>query len=234
MALDNVYNQIKILAARIEYYINEGRYPFLNPKHNEDFYMKMLRFMKLSLSECWLAIHRAKRTYDNLVGKKGYALVFWSLDDLLMFNLSKIIWGSEGQLSQVEIDMKFLSTLIDYFYINWRFPFEEAEYREVFYKNCMDMTIPFFRDNIDRSNTEIKKLEKRIDEIVDRLYEDFSPSIGVANIGSNYCTAVHLKSHDGFEIEESGTAGTASSSMAKTEHPDKPHHQVTDAWKSAN
>ncbi|KAK1583887.1 hypothetical protein Q3G72_027887 [Acer saccharum] len=133
MVLDNVYNQIKILAAMIEYYINEGKYPFPNPKHYEDFYTKMLRFMKLSLGECWLAIHRAKRTYENLVGKKGIALVFWSIDDLLMFNLSKIIWGSEGQRSQVEIDMKFLSTLIDYFYINWRC-LEKIERAETNYK----------------------------------------------------------------------------------------------------
>ncbi|KAL5792745.1 hypothetical protein ACOSP7_001339 [Xanthoceras sorbifolium] len=39
-----------------------------------------------------------------------------------------------------------------------------------------------FKDTIDWRNTEIKKLEKRINEIVDRLYEDFSLSVGVANI----------------------------------------------------
>ncbi|KAK3193546.1 hypothetical protein Dsin_024856 [Dipteronia sinensis] len=39
-----------------------------------------------------------------------------------------------------------------------------------------------FKDTIDWRNTEIKKLEKRINEIVDRLYEDFSQSVGVENI----------------------------------------------------
>ncbi|KAJ0051873.1 hypothetical protein Pint_01726 [Pistacia integerrima] len=38
------------------------------------------------------------------------------------------------------------------------------------------------KDVIDRRTTEIKKLEKRINEIVDRLYKDFSRSVGVANI----------------------------------------------------
>lgn len=51
-------------------------------------------------------------------------------------------------------------------------------------------TIVFFTENIflqvkgavDKRNTEIKKLEKRINEIVDRIYRDFSKSVGVANI----------------------------------------------------
>lgn len=38
------------------------------------------------------------------------------------------------------------------------------------------------KDVLDRRTTEIKKLEKRINEIVDRLYKDFSRSVGVANI----------------------------------------------------
>lgn len=38
------------------------------------------------------------------------------------------------------------------------------------------------KDAVDKRNTEIKKLEKRINEIVDRIYRDFSKSVGVANI----------------------------------------------------
>ncbi|KAE9612203.1 putative structural maintenance of chromosomes protein [Lupinus albus] len=35
---------------------------------------------------------------------------------------------------------------------------------------------------VDRRNTEIHKLEKRINEITDRIYKEFSKSVGVANI----------------------------------------------------
>ncbi|KAJ4726889.1 Structural maintenance of chromosomes protein [Melia azedarach] len=38
------------------------------------------------------------------------------------------------------------------------------------------------QDKIDRRTMDIKKLENRINEIVDRLYKDFSKSVGVANI----------------------------------------------------
>lgn len=39
-----------------------------------------------------------------------------------------------------------------------------------------------FKEAIDKRSTEINKLEKRINEIVDRIYRDFSRSVGVANI----------------------------------------------------
>lgn len=39
-----------------------------------------------------------------------------------------------------------------------------------------------FQAAIDKRSTEIKKLEKRINEIVDRIYRDFSISVGVGNI----------------------------------------------------
>lgn len=39
-----------------------------------------------------------------------------------------------------------------------------------------------FKEAIDRRSTEINKLEKRINEITDRIYKDFSKSVGVANI----------------------------------------------------
>lgn len=35
---------------------------------------------------------------------------------------------------------------------------------------------------VDKRSVLIKKLEKRINEIVDRIYRDFSESVGVANI----------------------------------------------------
>lgn len=38
------------------------------------------------------------------------------------------------------------------------------------------------KDKIDRRTTDINKLESRINEITDRLYRDFSESVGVANI----------------------------------------------------
>ena len=39
-----------------------------------------------------------------------------------------------------------------------------------------------FKDAIDKRSTDINKLAKRINEIVDRIYKDFSKSVGVANI----------------------------------------------------
>ncbi|MED6147276.1 Structural maintenance of chromosomes protein 1 [Stylosanthes scabra] len=38
------------------------------------------------------------------------------------------------------------------------------------------------RDAVDKRKSEISKLEKRINEITDRIYKDFSKSVGVANI----------------------------------------------------
>ena len=37
-------------------------------------------------------------------------------------------------------------------------------------------------DAVRKRNAEIGKLEKRINEITDRIYKDFSKSVGVANI----------------------------------------------------
>ncbi|XP_022960554.1 structural maintenance of chromosomes protein 1-like isoform X1 [Cucurbita moschata] len=38
------------------------------------------------------------------------------------------------------------------------------------------------KNGVDKRNTDIRKLERRINEIVDRIYRDFSKSVGVANI----------------------------------------------------
>lgn len=43
--------------------------------------------------------------------------------------------------------------------------------------NCLQL-----KDLIDKRSTDIRKLEKRINEIVDRLFKNFSQSVGVANI----------------------------------------------------
>ena len=43
--------------------------------------------------------------------------------------------------------------------------------------NCLQL-----KDVIDKRSTVIRKLEKRINEIVDRLFKNFSQSVGVANI----------------------------------------------------
>lgn len=38
------------------------------------------------------------------------------------------------------------------------------------------------KDSIDKRSSDIRKLEKRINEIVDRIYKDFSQAVGVKNI----------------------------------------------------
>ncbi|KAI9185687.1 hypothetical protein LWI28_009684 [Acer negundo] len=93
-------DQIQILAYMIEYYISEQSYPLLEFQHY-------------------------KKEYKNLARKN---LVFSSIEDLLFFNLSDIIWGSDqGELSSVEDDMKFLAAMIDYYIRKWRYPSEETE-----------------------------------------------------------------------------------------------------------
>ncbi|EOX94450.1 Structural maintenance of chromosome 1 protein, putative isoform 5 [Theobroma cacao] len=52
-------------------------------------------------------------------------------------------------------------------------------------KKEIGLITPEFRklkDLIDKRSTDIRKLEKRINEIVDRLFKNFSQSVGVANI----------------------------------------------------
>lgn len=45
------------------------------------------------------------------------------------------------------------------------------------FKSCLQL-----KQAIDKRSAEIRKIEKRINEIVDRIYKDFSKSVGVANI----------------------------------------------------
>ncbi|KAK2639493.1 hypothetical protein Ddye_027288 [Dipteronia dyeriana] len=121
-------DQIKILASMIEYYISEQSYPFQEFQHYKVFYRKWLHLDRYSPKKCLITICRLKLEYKDLAGKdKGKDLVFSSIEDLLFFNLSDIIWGSEGELSPVEDDMKFLAAMIDYYIRKWRYPSEETE-----------------------------------------------------------------------------------------------------------
>ncbi|XVE77921.1 hypothetical protein DITRI_Ditri13aG0103100 [Diplodiscus trichospermus] len=47
---------------------------------------------------------------------------------------------------------------------------------------CITPEVRKLKDVIDKRSTDIEKLEKRINEIVDRLFKSFSQSVGVANI----------------------------------------------------
>ncbi|KAK1583537.1 hypothetical protein Q3G72_024688 [Acer saccharum] len=122
-------DQIKILACMIEYYISEQSYPFPEFQHYKVFYKKWLHLDLSSSKECLITIYGLKKEYKNLAGKnKGNDLVFSSIEDLVLFNLSDIIWGSDrGELSPVEDYMKFLAAWIDYYIRKWRFPSEETE-----------------------------------------------------------------------------------------------------------
>ncbi|TXG67342.1 hypothetical protein EZV62_008617 [Acer yangbiense] len=122
-------DQIQILACMIEYYISEQTYPFQEFQHYKVFYKKWLHLDRYSSKVFLITIYGLKMEYNNLAGKnKGKDLVFSSIEDLLFFNLSDIIWGSDqGELSEVEDDMKFLAAMIDYYIRKWRFPSEETE-----------------------------------------------------------------------------------------------------------
>ncbi|XP_052731327.1 structural maintenance of chromosomes protein 1 isoform X3 [Vigna angularis] len=47
---------------------------------------------------------------------------------------------------------------------------------------CISPELKKLNDAVNKSNAEIRKLERRINEITDRIYRDFSKSVGVANI----------------------------------------------------
>ncbi|TXG67383.1 hypothetical protein EZV62_008658 [Acer yangbiense] len=116
-------DQIQILACMIEYYISEQSYPLQEFQHYKVFYKKWLHLDRYSSKVFLITIYGLKMEYKNLAGKnKVKDLVFSSIEDLLFFNLSDIIWGSDqGELSSVEDDMKFLAAMIDYYYIRkWR------------------------------------------------------------------------------------------------------------------
>lgn len=48
--------------------------------------------------------------------------------------------------------------------------------------DCISPELKKLKDSIDKRSAEIRKLEKRINEIVDRIYKDFSEYVGVNNI----------------------------------------------------
>ncbi|KAG4981974.1 hypothetical protein JHK87_026723 [Glycine soja] len=47
---------------------------------------------------------------------------------------------------------------------------------------CISPDLQKLNDAVNKSNADVRKLEKRINEITDRIYRDFSKSVGVANI----------------------------------------------------
>ncbi|QCE06382.1 structural maintenance of chromosome 1 [Vigna unguiculata] len=47
---------------------------------------------------------------------------------------------------------------------------------------CISPELKKLNDAVNKNNAEIRKLERRINEITDRIYRDFSKSVGVANI----------------------------------------------------
>ncbi|XP_022640516.1 structural maintenance of chromosomes protein 1-like [Vigna radiata var. radiata] len=47
---------------------------------------------------------------------------------------------------------------------------------------CISPELKKLNEAVNKSNAEIRKLERRINEITDRIYRDFSKSVGVANI----------------------------------------------------
>ncbi|XP_040863986.1 structural maintenance of chromosomes protein 1 isoform X3 [Glycine max] len=47
---------------------------------------------------------------------------------------------------------------------------------------CISPELQKLNDAVNKSNADVRKLERRINEITDRIYRDFSKSVGVANI----------------------------------------------------
>ncbi|KAK4795735.1 hypothetical protein SAY86_028061 [Trapa natans] len=61
------------------------------------------------------------------------------------------------------------------------------------------------KDSIDKRNSDIRKLEKRINEIVDRIYKDFSQAVGVKNIREyeeNQLKAAQSMAEERFSVSD--------------------------------
>ncbi|KAJ0246997.1 Structural maintenance of chromosomes protein 1 [Hirschfeldia incana] len=88
--------------------------------------------------------------------------------------ISGKISGLEKKIQYAEIEKKS---------INDKLPHLEQEKRNIADESRrINVELSKSRAEVDKRNTEIRKLEKRINEIVDRIYRDFSQSVGVANI----------------------------------------------------
>lgn len=61
------------------------------------------------------------------------------------------------------------------------------------------------KDSIDKRSSDIRKLEKRINEIVDRIYKDFSQAVGVKNIREyeeNQLKAAQSMAEERFNVSD--------------------------------
>lgn len=88
--------------------------------------------------------------------------------------ISGKISGLEKKIQYAEIEKKSIQD---------KLPHLEQEKRNITDESRrINVELSKSRAEVDKRNTEIRKLEKRINEIVDRIYRDFSQSVGVANI----------------------------------------------------
>ncbi|RID47098.1 hypothetical protein BRARA_I03724 [Brassica rapa] len=88
--------------------------------------------------------------------------------------ISGKISGLEKKIQYAEIEKKSIKD---------KLPHLEQEKRNITEESRrINVELSKSRAEVDKRNTEIRKLEKRINEIVDRIYRDFSQSVGVANI----------------------------------------------------
>ncbi|CAH8381616.1 unnamed protein product [Eruca vesicaria subsp. sativa] len=113
---------------------------------------------------------KKKEEYELELEKVG------SIRDMLIkeSEISGKISGLEKKIQYAEIEKK---SIID------KLPHLEQEKRTITEESRrINVELSKSRAEVDKRNTEIRKLEKRINEIVDRIYRDFSQSVGVANI----------------------------------------------------
>ncbi|KAL0714412.1 hypothetical protein Bca4012_021391 [Brassica carinata] len=88
--------------------------------------------------------------------------------------ISGKISGLEKKIQYAEIEKKSIKD---------KLPQLEQEKRNITEESRrINVELSKSRAEVDKRNTEIRKLEKRINEIVDRIYRDFSQSVGVTNI----------------------------------------------------
>ncbi|XP_024013454.1 structural maintenance of chromosomes protein 1 [Eutrema salsugineum] len=88
--------------------------------------------------------------------------------------ISGKISGLEKKIQYAEIEKKSMKD---------KLPHLEQEKRNIAEESRrITLELSKAKNEVDKRNTEIRKLEKRINEITDRIYKDFSQSVGVANI----------------------------------------------------
>ncbi|CAN8279311.1 unnamed protein product [Cochlearia groenlandica] len=88
--------------------------------------------------------------------------------------ISGKISGLEKKIQYAEIEKKSIKD---------KLPHLEQEKRNIAEESRrITLELSKSKNEVDKRNAEIRKLEKRINEIVDRIYKDFSQSVGVTNI----------------------------------------------------